>query len=139
MKKLLLMLTFFGAISFSGYANHNDLFELNEEKINAEFEALNELEAFVDMNETATLSTVQAINPELTTSLAYAPGSTMAHNDFTIDDFQLGSFAWGFCCWPIGIFTVILNDSKGNDHAISYLIGIGALLVLGGGGWGFFF
>jgi len=132
MKKLLFALIAFGAISFSGYANNDNLFELNEDKINSEMTALNELETYVEMNENATLSTVSQLNPELTSSLKYSPESTMAHNDFTFDDFQWGSFAWGFCCWPIGVFTVLLNDSKGSDHKISYLIGIGAAIVLAG-------
>ncbi|GAB3330498.1 hypothetical protein GCM10027429_07880 [Marivirga atlantica] len=132
MKKLLFALVAFGAISFSGYASNDNLFELNEDKINSEMSALNELETYVEMNENATLSTVSQLNPELTSSLKYSPESTMAHNDFSFDDMQWGSFAWGFCCWPIGIFTVLLNDSKGSDHKISYFIGIGVSLILAG-------
>ena len=53
MKKLLFALIAFGAISFSGYANNDNLFELNEDKINSKMTALNKLEAYVDMNENA--------------------------------------------------------------------------------------
>jgi hypothetical protein len=31
------------------------------------------------------------------------------------------AFAWGFCCWPIGIFTVMLKDSSTREDKISFL------------------
>lgn len=127
----------FSAISYA--STNTDLFELNEEKINTEFAELNELEAFVSMNENVTIHNIYQENAGLIagTNLSYGPEGMMGHNGFSIDNFEWGSFAWGFCCFPIGatigIFTVLLNDNKGSDHKTSYLIGAGVGFLFSGG------
>jgi len=133
MKKLLLAVAACFVLASSSYATNADLFELNEEKINAEFTELNELEAYVSMNENVTIHSLYVENAGLVDGmkLSYGPEGMMARNGFTLEDMQWGSFAWGFCCWPIGIFTVLLNDDKGNNHKISYFIGIGTSLLIG--------
>lgn len=133
MKKLLLAVAACFVVASSSYATNADLFELNEEKINAEFTELNELEAYVSMNENVTIHSLYVENAGLVDGmkLSYGPEGMMARNGFTLDDMQWGSFAWGFCCWPIGIFTVLLNDDKGNNHKVSYFIGIGTSLLIG--------
>jgi len=132
MKKLILAFVACFVFASSSYANNADLFELNEEKINAEFTELNELESYVSMNENVTIHNIYQENASLVSgmNLSYGPEGMMARNGFSLDDMQWGSFAWGFCCWPIGIFTVLLNDEKGNNHKISYFIGIGTAVVL---------
>jgi hypothetical protein len=55
-------------------------------------------------------------------------------------DFDIGSFLWGFCCWPVGLFTVVLNDNKTQDQKISYLIGAAAYFVsVNGWYWGIYY
>ena len=49
---------------------------------------------------------------------------------FTIDDMDWGSFAWGFCCCPIGFFVVAINDDKTQEQKTSYWIGVIAGVVL---------
>jgi hypothetical protein len=144
MKKLLLAIAALFVIASSSYATNADLFELNEEKINAEFSELNELEAYVSMNENVTIHNIYQENAGLVNgmNLSYGPEGMMGQNGFSIDTFEWGSFAWGFCCFPIGatigIFTVLLNDNKGSDHKISYFIGAG-IGFLFSGGFGFYY
>lgn len=138
MKKLLLATVACFVFVSSSYATNADLFELNEEKINTEFAELNELETYVSMNENVTIHSIYSENAGIVDglNLSYGPEGMMARNGFTLDDMEWGSFAWGFCCWPIGLFTVLLNDDKGSNHKISYFIGIGTSFVLGGVGYG---
>jgi hypothetical protein len=84
------------------------------------------------MNENVTIHSLYAENAGLVNgmNLSYGPEGMMARNGFSLEDMEWGSFAWGFCCWPIGIFTVLLNDDKGSNHKISYFIGIGTSLVI---------
>ncbi|WP_375580540.1 hypothetical protein ABWH96_05765 [Marivirga tractuosa] len=144
MKRLLLATVACFMFLSSGYATNTDLFELNEEKINTEFAELNELEAYVSMNENVTIHNIYEENAGLVAgmNLSYGPEGMMGQNGFSIDNFEWGSFAWGFCCFPIGatigIFTVLLNDNKGSDHKISYFIGAG-IGFLFSGGFGFYY
>lgn len=139
MKRLLLAIVACLVIASSSYATNTDLFELNEEKINAEFAELNELEAFVSMNENVTIHNIYQENAGLIagTNLSYGPEGMMGQNGLLMNNFEWGSFAWGFCCFPIGaaigVFTVLLNDNKGSDHRTSYLIGAGIGFLLSGG------
>lgn len=133
MKRLLLAVAACFVLASSSYATNADLFELNEEKINAEFTELNELEAYVSMNENVTIHNIYEQNAGLVAgmNLAYGPEGMMGHSRFSLDEMEWGSFAWGFCCWPIGVFTVLLNSNKGSNHKISYFIGLGTAVVLG--------
>lgn len=133
MKRLLLAVAACFVIASSSYATNADLFELNEEKINAEFAELNKLEAYVSMNENVTIHNIYQENAGLVTgmNLSYGPEGMMGHNRFSLDEMEWGSFAWGFCCWPIGIFTVLLNNDKGSNHKISFFIGLGTSVLLG--------
>ncbi|WKK85712.2 hypothetical protein [Marivirga arenosa] len=139
MKKVFLALIAVFVVSSTSYASNTDLFTLNEEKINTEFKELNELEEFVAMNEDVTLNTVYSENSNLVAgmNLSYGAEGMMGHNGFSMDSFEWGSFAWGFCCFPIGaaigVFTVLLNDNKGSDHKISYFIGAGLGFLFSGG------
>jgi len=132
MKKLLLVILACFVFTSLSYATNAGLFELDEEKISAEFTELNELEAYVAMNENVTIHNIYEENAGLVSgmNLSYGPEGMMARNGFSLDDMEWGSFAWGFCCWPIGIFTVLLNNDKGSNHKISYFIGLGTAVVL---------
>ena len=30
------------------------------------------------------------------------------------------SFAWGFCCWPVGFFVVVTNKDKDSNQKKSF-------------------
>lgn len=133
MKKILLTMIACVLVSGVSFASNTDLFELNESKIQAEFSELNALETYVDMNEHVTIQNIYTENSALVAgmNLAYNPEGMMGHNRFSLEEMEWGSFAWGFCCWPIGVFTVLLNKDKGSNHKISYFIGWGVSAVLG--------
>ena len=133
MRKMLLVIGF-AILTCSGQvkASNADLFELNENIVLNELASLSTLEAYVNYNEGVTFTQLSQTNSNLLitlnlTNLTAAGPTGMA---FGFEDMQWGSFAWGFCCWPIGIFTVLLNSNKDTNHKISYFIGIGCAVIL---------
>jgi len=113
-------------------ASYSAVFLLDEQALDEEFAQLNVLESYVLSHEGVTAS---AIGTELPASLV--PAGFQATNgisnvNFSVDDMDWGSFAWGFCCWPVGLFVVVLNKNKDSDQKLSYFIGIVTGLVLGG-------
>ena len=133
MRKMLLVIGF-AVLVFSGQikAGNADLFEFNENIVLTELASLSTLEAYVRNNEGVTFTELSQTNNNLLTTLNLthltAAGPTgMA---FGFEDMQWDSFAWGFCCWPIGLFTVLLNNNKDMNHKISYFIGVGTAVIL---------
>jgi hypothetical protein len=49
---------------------------------------------------------------------------------FGLGEMEWGSFAWGFCCWPVGFFVVAINSNKSQNEKISFWIGMGVSVVL---------
>lgn len=126
MKKLFTLLAVVFALSTTSMASAtSDLFTLNETELNADFNELNQVEAVV-VETNADYNTLIASNYPTSNLSA---NSAMATN-FSISDMDWGSFAWGFCCWPIGIFTVLLNKNKESDSKISFFVGLGTSVVL---------
>jgi hypothetical protein len=41
------------------------------------------------------------------------------------------AFFWGFCCWPVGLFTVIFKSDSTREDKISFIIGA-AIWWIGG-------
>jgi hypothetical protein len=131
MKKLTLllgvMLMFFAS---SLKASTADLFTYNEETLTAQMADLNELEKVVKQNEGITLHELNVSNSAVINKINLSSPLDYSKTMFGIENIDWGSFAWGFCCWPVGIFTVLLNDNKDNDAKISYFIGAGVMFVL---------
>ena len=48
-------------------------------------------------------------------------------NEFYVD---WNSFAWGFCCCPVGFFTVAVNNNSDSDMKTSYWIGAASCVSL---------
>ncbi len=140
MKKILLVgiITVF-LLNAKMYAGNSDLFTYNQEAIEAEFAQLNALETYVNTYD-VTWSELKASNTMILTELHFdnVEMSKPVGMMFGIDDINWTSYAWGLCCWPVGIFTVLLDDDEGNDSKISYFIGVGTFLIMGGGGYGAF-
>lgn len=111
------------ATLFAGNAN---LFNYDQEKINHEMISLDKLENYILSQGHADNDVLVASNIDLTTNALNPAGLA-----FGIEDVEWGSFAWGFCCWPVGIFTVILNDEKDKNHKISYFAGIITSAIIG--------
>jgi hypothetical protein len=126
MKQIKLLFTaFLICLGSSVFAATSDIFNYDEEAIIAEFSALSELENFLTKNPHLTFEEAKAVNPMAFSNTKIASVVAPEKMAFTIDDMEWGSFAWGFCCWPIGFFVVILNPNRDSAHKISYLIGMG--------------
>jgi hypothetical protein len=120
--------TFFAAaLSFNVVFANVGEFELNEEKLMAEFADLDAIDALVEEGN-FTLAQLSDENPVMAASLSDSP----LMQNFSIDDMDWGSFAWGFCCWPIGFFVVAINKNKDGDQKLSFWIGLAVNVVLGG-------
>ena len=132
MKKIIFTLTVFFCLIGRVKANTSNLFEINEAQIDAEFQELDRVETFLSNNEQITFSEMERTGAINQFDLNWTAYDKSASPMFGFSDISWRSFAWGFCCFPVGIFTVILNDSKSNDDRISYFIGIGTILIIGG-------
>ncbi|MDQ3192435.1 MAG: hypothetical protein M3Q58_12650 [Bacteroidota bacterium] len=136
MKKITFIITLL-IFSFSFQINaSNNLFDLDYDLVNSELADLTELENYLTQNGVVSLSELTTSNNlilnkvNISNDLSLLSPSGMA---FSLEDMEWGSFIWGFCCWPIGLFTVVLNDNKDTNHKISYLIGVGTAFLFGGG------
>lgn len=112
-------------LGVSAYANvsAND-FNYDATAFETEMVGLNQLEQDVNMHG-FTLSTVET-SDKWSTQIA---GLGLQQASWSIDDMDWGSFAWGFCCFPIGFFVVAINSNKSNDQKLSFWIGTGVGVV----------
>ena len=130
MKKLLTLFALALICMTSSATSDAELFSYDDAKINHELKSLNQLElAVLSGNQTQ----VNVLTAELNLIPNQAAGKFATN--FSFSDMDWGAWAWGFCCWPVGIFTVLLNDSKGTESRISYFIGIGTSIILSGVSW----
>lgn len=111
-------------------ASTADLFSYNEQAISSQMSDLNELETYVKSHEGITLNEMTVAKVSVLNKFDASSPLDYSHTLFGIEDMDWGAFAWGFCCWPIGIFTVILNKNKDSNSKISYLIGVGTWFAL---------
>jgi hypothetical protein len=128
-KKIFFLIALLGAIN----ANALDagLFSMDENVIEYEFEALHELEKYIETSGFISLVEVKATNPGILNQLNASSNFSPNQLNFGFDDMNWGAFACGFCCWPIGFFTILLNGNKDSDDRISYLIGAGISIIIG--------
>lgn len=120
-------LILFAATSFAGNA---DLFTYDRSEVEANLQELITLENYILVTE-ITLQELTITNSELADLIYDHSGyCSLSNPEFDFEDMDWGSFAWGLCCWPVGVFTVLLNDDKGNDSRISYFIGLGTSVII---------
>jgi len=114
-----IMLAFTFSVSFAGNA---ELFQVDEQEINAEFAQLNELEAFVEANNGITASEINAENP-LVANLAASSDVLGALASFGGEPpLGIPSFLWGFCFNVAGVALVyFVADDR--DETKKALIG----------------
>ncbi len=113
------------AVSF---ASNND-FSYDKNALADEFNELNKVSTYVDETKVfyheLSNSHVFEGKIELTNTIALKP-------NLKFEDMDWGAFAWGFCCWPIGIFTVVINDEKDKNSKHSYIAGIASRAIATG-------
>lgn len=117
---------------FASGASALDLssFSVESEFETAEFVELEFLET--SLNENSAQLSFDEILQKSELSNHYHFRSRFASDDsgWSIDDMDWGSFAWGFCCCPIGFFVVAISSNKDSDQKLSYWIGVGVNVVL---------
>lgn len=122
--------TLFLAVGLTGasFASTADLFDVNEAAIEAQFEQIDAVESFVVAND-ITFTEMETEGHLAQFDLNWNAFDNSAAPMFGISDMDWNSFICGFCCWPLGIFTVLLNDNKDSDQKTSYLVGAGVGLL----------
>jgi len=114
MKKLLLFASIMLAVfSTRAIAGDAQLFDLNEDKINAEFTELNELEKFVTEHDGITLSQLRESNNALVLNLNLSNNGIAGLMMFEEPPLGIPSFIWGFCLGWVGLLvTYLVADDK---------------------------
>ena len=132
MKKISTLLLAFAFI-FNVSASNADLFSYDLSEITTELSDLEVVENVIAQNQN---STVEEINSQiisnnfLSSSFETNYNSSLALRAGLIDEMDWASFAWGFCCWPVGFFVVVTNKDKDSSQKKSYWVGLGTSLVL---------
>ncbi len=122
MKKLFLpLLLLFILPSMALSSNHAQLFSYDKEAVEATFSGLNELEEQV-LSYSENVEGLYFATVDLT---GFNKPVGAASPLFSISEMDWGAFAWGFCCCPVGLFTVVFNDDKSKASKTSYWIGVG--------------
>lgn len=126
MKKLIYTLLILGvpALSFAGSSE----FSYDKDALTTDFSQLDKVSSFVETSDVTyselSKSPVFEGNLQLTNHIAIQP-------NFGFDDIDWKAFAWGFCCWPIGIFLYILpSRDKSSEEKTSFWIGLLTSVVL---------
>ncbi|MBA3285303.1 MAG: hypothetical protein H0U27_09650 [Nitrosopumilus sp.] len=117
MVKSLLTTIFCLAIAFGSFAGNSDLFQIDEQKVNIQFNELNQVESYVIENN-ATLNDIEATNSDLLNNINLdrntANGILGPEN--TMDGpVGIPSFLWGCVLGPIGVLVVWL-ETEDNDE-----------------------
>lgn len=124
MKKLL-TLAFACCLGLNAFATVSaDDFSYDAVAFETEMTGLNQLEQDVNLNGFS-LTEVKT-SDKWSNELA---GLGLQQAGWSIEDMDWGSFAWGFCCFPIGFFVVAINGNKSNDQKLSFWIGAGVSVV----------
>ncbi len=133
MKNLFLFLTITCLTAFTLKAGNADLFDIDEQYIEASFNDLNELETLVAKNGSTYADLAQTNNPILENLNLNA---NLAANAFGANEPALGipSFLWGFCLSGVGILIVYLV-TEDNGETKKALFGCLASVLVSGGVW----
>jgi hypothetical protein len=113
MKKIALLVTTFCLSTVLAFANDTEL-NYDEKKINAEFEQLNKIEAYVQKNEGTTLEALKTENPNLVDGISLKEESAVTIKDAS-DLFGIPAFLWGCVLGVVGLLLVYIFTD--NDKA----------------------
>lgn len=132
MKKLILLIITALSSSTTSFAWHEtDLFTYDEQKVYMELAEVSQLEEAITANPNLSLNDLYN-HQTIATSIDLSDLDTNSPltPKFGMDDMDWESFAWGFCCWQAGLFTVVINDNKDRNSRVSYVIGIGSCVAI---------
>jgi hypothetical protein len=128
MKKIIYSIIIVCVFNTMALSNEISQFEIDNNYIEIQLKEASKLEAFVLQNNSISLSQLQedkAIIEQFSLN-----NFTKKLDDFTLNNFNIEACLWGFCCWPVGMFTVILKDNCTRSNKLSYIIGVSSLSVL---------
>ena len=132
MKKLFILL-FFVSTTILSFGGNAALFSYDADELQSEFSDLQTLETMVIANQDITIADFEAMDIDwlnridLENMKTTSPVQAM----FGIEDMDWTAFAWGFCCCPVGFFTIAIKDDKSDDEKISFWVGVAVNMVLG--------
>ena len=119
-------------IAVNTKANDDFSYDLNE--INSELTELNQVEEIILENKN---KSIVYLDQEISKNLSYGTkfiefnkSAFPMQQHFSFEEMDWGSFAWGFCCCPIGFFTVAINKEKDSSQKASFWIGTGVGIVI---------
>ena len=111
----------------------NDDFSYDLNNINTELAELNQVEKIILENEN---QSIIVLNQQISENLSYGTKfieynkiHSPMQQQFSMEEMDWGSFAWGFCCCPIGFFTVAISKEKDSAQKASFWIGVGVSTV----------
>ena len=125
MKKIFYLFSLL-ALPLFGISATND-FSYDKNQLSSQFSNLEQVSIFVEQNN-VTYSELSK-NPlfegnlDLTNHISVKP-------NLKFEEIDWGAFAWGFCCYPIGIFTVLINDKKDQKSKESFWAGVGTSIIV---------
>ena len=133
MKKITLIVSLcFLAFATETKANDDFSYDLNE--INSELTELNQVEDIILENNN---KSIVYLNQEISENLSYGTKFIECNKTafpmqqhFSFEEMDWGAFAWGFCCCPIGFFTVGINKEKDSSQKASFWIGAGVSTLI---------
>ena len=115
-----LFLFFYITLSASNYT-------FDEVELEEEFTTLTKIESQV-FESNFNGETIDNLKTNSTFTVLNADPITLGEtNEFYVD---WNSFAWGFCCCPVGFFTVAVNNNSDSDMKTSYWIGAASCVSL---------
>jgi hypothetical protein len=130
------LLTIISLMLLSLNLSATDIFTLDNERLNSEIAEVSALETLLEEYPTINFNELEKnqifdLNnfDSKKANVASGIGSNM----------QWGYFAWGFCCYPVGIFVLIFSDSQNVDDYQSFVIGAAVSCVLSAISYGFLY
>ena len=132
MKKLFILL-FFVSTTILSFGGNAALFSYNADELQNEFSDLQSLETMLIANQNLTIADFEQMDIDWLSRIDLENMKTASPIQamFGIEDMDWTAFAWGFCCCPIGFFTIAIKDDKSNEEKISFWIGVAVNFVLG--------
>jgi hypothetical protein len=124
MKKITLLLVFSLASHFLFAKNE---FIIDYKKVDKEFLNLSVLETNIEKGIIVAGENKLASD----TTDYFHKQKSIDNNKFTFEKMDWGSFAWGFCCWPVGHFVVLTDNDVTVEKQKSFIYGHVAIRVVG--------
>ena len=97
-----------------------NVFSYDKNDLSSQFSKLEQVSLFVEQNNVSyselSKNPLFKGNLDLTNHISVKP-------NFSFDDIDWISFAWGFLCCPVGFFVVVLDDDKTKEEKTSFWIG----------------